>query len=89
MAELARCLSEGTAVVQFKDPDPFQEFTYPGILEAKKAIANYLGIPLSKLSEEEREKIDAMLSVSLQKKEIMDEVRQYFRQQRQGVRDVK
>ncbi|MEW6290974.1 MAG: IS481 family transposase [Thermodesulfobacteriota bacterium] len=89
MAAFKRCLFEGTPVVPFKDPDPFQEFTYPGILEAKKAIANYLGIPLSKLSEEEKEKIDTILSGSLQKKEIMDEVRRYFRQQRQGVRDVK
>lgn len=88
-AAFKRCLSEETSVVQFEDPDPFQEFTYPGILEAKKAIASYLGLPLSKLSEEEREKIDTILSGSLQKKEIMDEVRRYFRQQRQGARDVK
>jgi hypothetical protein len=88
-AAFKRCLSEGTPVVQFKDSDPFQEFTYPGVLEAKKAIANYLGIPLSKLSEQQREKIDTILSGSLQKKEIMDEIRRYFRQQRQGARDVK
>lgn len=88
-AAFKRCLSEETPVVQFKDSDPFQEFTYPGVLEAKKAIANYLGIPLSKLSEQQREKIDTILSGSLQKKEIMDEIRRYFRQQRQGARNVK
>ncbi|MCK5232181.1 MAG: DDE-type integrase/transposase/recombinase, partial [Desulfobulbaceae bacterium] len=88
-AAFKRCLSEETFVVQFEDPDPFQEFTYPGILEAKKAIASYLGLPLSKLSEEEREKIDTILSGSLQKKEIMDQVRLYFRQQRQRARNVK
>lgn len=79
---LARCLAEGTAVVQFKDPDPFQEFNYPGILEAKKAIANYLGTPLSKLSEKDRGEIDAILSITLQKKKIMDKIRQRFRPQR-------
>jgi hypothetical protein len=88
-AALLRCLSEGTAVIEFKDPDPFQEFTYPGILEAKIAIANYLGIPLAKLPEEDRQKIDAILASTLLKKEILDEVRCYFRQQRKGVKDVK
>ncbi|NOR23583.1 MAG: DDE-type integrase/transposase/recombinase [Desulforhopalus sp.] len=88
-AALMRCLSEGTAVIEFKDPDPFQEFTYPGILEAKIAIANYLGIPLAKLPEEDRQKIDVILADTLLKKEIIDEVRCYFRQQRKGVKDVK
>ncbi|MCP4338779.1 MAG: transposase family protein [Desulfobulbaceae bacterium] len=88
-AALMRCLSEGTAVIEFKDPDPFQEFTYPGILEAKIAIANYLGIPLAKLPEEDRLKIDAILAGTLLKKEIIYEVRCYFRQQRKGVKDVK
>ena len=66
-AAFKRCLSEETSVVQFEDPDPFQEFTYPGILEAKKAIASYLGLPLSKLSEEEREKIDTILGSTQQR----------------------
>ncbi len=84
-----RSLSEGTAVVQFNDPDPFYEFTYPNILEAKKAIAGYLGVPLSKLSEEEREKIDTILSGTLLKREITDQVRCHFRQQRKEVKNVK
>jgi hypothetical protein len=82
-------LSEETTFVQFKDPDPFQEFTYPCSLTAKKAIANYLGIPLSKLSEEERKKIDRILSASLQKKKIMDDIRRHFRQKRREVKNVK
>lgn len=86
---LMRCLSEGTAVIEFKDPDPFQEFTYPGVLEAKIAIANYLGTPLAKLSVEDRQKIDEILAGTLLKKEVLDEVRCYFRQQRKGVNDVK
>ena len=84
-----RCLSEGTALIEFNDPDPLQEFTYPGILEAKIAIANYLGLPLAKLSEEDRQKIDTILAGTLLKKQIMDEVRRYFRQQRKGVKDAK
>ena len=86
---LMRCLSEGTAIIKFQDPDPFQEFTYPGVLEAKIAIANYLGIPLAKLSTEERQKIDQILAGTLQKKKLLDEVRCHFRQQRKGVKDVK
>ena len=86
---LKRSLSEGTAIIRFNDPDPFHEFAYPNILEAKKAIAAYLGIPLSKLSKEERGKIDTMLSETLQKREIIDQVRCHFRQQRKEVKNVK
>ncbi len=84
-----RSLSEGTAVVQFDDPDPFHEFSYPNILEAKKAIAGYLGVPLSKLSEEEKEEIDTIVSGTLLKRKITDQIRCHFRQQRKEVKNVK
>jgi hypothetical protein len=37
-------------VTMFMDPDPFQEFAYPNVLAAKRAIADYLVIPLAKCS---------------------------------------
>src|SRR5262249_39417792 len=40
-------------VTMFTDPDPFQEFAYPNVLAAKRAIADYLAIPLAKLPPEQ------------------------------------
>ncbi len=85
----ARTLAEGTIIERFKDPDPFQEITFRSALEAKKAIANYLGIPLSKLSGEDRDKIESILSDTLEKRKIIDAVRRYFRQIKQGDRYAK
>ncbi|MDV2997865.1 MAG: hypothetical protein N4J56_007570 [Chroococcidiopsis sp. SAG 2025] len=65
-------------VTPFSDPDPWQEFTYPTVLFAKRAIAEYLGQPLAKLSEEQRAFIDALLAETLNKKAVMSRVRQYF-----------
>ncbi len=63
----------------FQDPDPYQEFTYPTTLMAKRAIADYLGQPLAKLSVEQREFICALVEETLTKQVIMQRVRQYFR----------
>ena len=54
LKELQRGLLEETKIISFQDPDPFQEFTYPSRIDAKKAIADYLGIPLAMLTENER-----------------------------------
>lgn len=71
------------AVVPFQDPDPFQEFTYPTVLTAKRAIADYLGLPLARLSESERAWIDQLLEETLNKKVILEKVRQYFQESRE------
>ena len=62
----------------FQDLDPYQEFTYPTILMAKRAIADYLGQPLAKLDLEQREFISTLVEETLTKKVIMERVRQYF-----------
>ena len=72
------------SLTPFHDPDPFQEFTYPTVLFAKRAIADYLGQPLARLSAEQRAFIDALLTETLQKKTVIERVRQYFRQGSQG-----
>lgn len=46
---LRRDLPLDSRFVEFHDPDPFQELCYPSVIQAKKAIADYLGIPLAKL----------------------------------------
>ena len=67
-------------LTSFHDPDPFQEFAYPTVLLAKRAIADCLGQPLARLSTEQRTFIDSLLSETLQKKTVLERVQQYFRQ---------
>jgi len=66
------------SVTAFRDPDPFQEFTYPAKLLAKLAIAEYLGQALAKLSPEQRQFIDALLAETLNKKVVLERVQQHF-----------
>ncbi len=63
----------------FVDPDPFAEFEYPNPLLAKRAIADELGRPLARLSSEQLAHIDAILAQTLNKKEVLAQVRDYFR----------
>jgi hypothetical protein len=71
------------AVIPFQDRDPFQEFTYPSILSAKRAIADYLALPLARLSEQQRALIDELLAETLNKKVILEKVRRYFIEKRE------
>jgi hypothetical protein len=79
---LGRALPNDTNFIQFQDPDPFNEFTYPNTIEAKKAISEYLGTPLSRLDADQLEMINAILCDTLKKKEVMDKIRVCFRSQR-------
>ena len=51
----------------FVDPDPFRELVYPSAIEAKRAIADLLGVPLGRLAAEERAAIDAILGETLER----------------------
>ena len=68
-------------VVNFTDPDPFQEFAYPNALAAKRAISDYLGIALAKLPAEQLNWINTLVSGTLNKKQVLGKVRQYFSQE--------
>jgi hypothetical protein len=81
---LKRDLPADSRFVEFRDPDPFQELCYPSIIEAKKAIADYLGAPLAKLDPEQLTKIDEVLSTTLKKKDVMEAIRDLFRPSRKG-----
>jgi hypothetical protein len=72
----------------FADPDPFQEFQYPNAMAAKRAIADYLGMPLAKLSAEQMAGINTIVGATLDKKQVLDQVRQYFRQRTEEERDA-
>jgi hypothetical protein len=80
----AFALTTDVPAIPFADPDPFQEFTYPTVLMAKRAIADYLGKPLAKLSSEQRAQIDAILATTLKKKDVIAQVRAYFQAAAEG-----
>jgi hypothetical protein len=75
-------------VVKFTDPDPFQEFVYPNALVAKRAIANYLGIALAKLPPEQLDWVNTLVSGTLNKKQVLGQVQQYFSYRTQRERHV-
>jgi hypothetical protein len=62
------------SVTMFTDPDPFQEFAYPNVLAAKRAIADYLAMPLAKLPPEQLEWINSLVETTLSKKEVIEQV---------------
>ncbi len=63
----------------FADPDPFQEITFPNAVAAKRAIADYLGIPLARLPVPEMGKLDAALADSLRRADVLDYARTYLK----------
>lgn len=69
----------GKTLLPFVDPDPFQELAFTSQVMAKHAIADYLGIPLAKLSEEQIRAVEAILAETLNKGEIMSWVRQHLK----------
>src|SRR4051812_30905340 len=68
----------------FADPDPFREFVYPSAIEAKRAIADLLGVPLGRLAAEERAAIDAILGETLERAVVLARVRARFAAPRSG-----
>jgi len=62
----------------FVDPDPFRELVYPSAIEAKRAIADLLGVPLGRLAAEERAAIDAILGETLERAVVLARVRARF-----------
>lgn len=64
--------------VPFADPDPFGELAYPSAIRAKLAIADLLGRPLARLSEEDRAWINGVLAETLAKAAVMARVRERF-----------
>jgi hypothetical protein len=65
-------------VQPFVDPNPFQELTFSTVIAAKLAIAEYLARPLAKLTSEQMAYIDAVCTKTLDKREVMKQVRDFF-----------
>jgi hypothetical protein len=78
---------EGPAEVPvrpFRDPDPFHELVFASPIAARRAIADEVRLPLGKLSDDDRAFIDALLSRTLARPEILAAVRERFPQGRRG-----
>jgi hypothetical protein len=59
----------------FADPDPFRQLTYASALEAKRAIAQHLGRVLATLPAEQLETINIVATTTLNKLEVLGQVR--------------
>ncbi len=68
----------------FRDPDPFQELSFPTPLAAKRAIAEEIRLPLGRLSDEDRRFIDELVARTLSRPELIAMVRDRFPQGRKG-----
>ena len=68
----------------FRDPDPFHELVFASPIAARRAIADEVRLPLGKLSDDDRAFIDALLSRTLARPEILAAVRERFPQGRRG-----
>jgi len=66
------------ATQPFADPDPFHELAFPSALEAKRAIADHLGLPLAKLSSEQLAVLNTLLSTTLAKQIVWEHVRRHL-----------
>ncbi len=65
---------EAVPVKVFDDPDPFQEFSYPNPIAAKRAISHLLGMPLAKLPPEQLDQINSIVAETLNKQEVIARV---------------
>jgi hypothetical protein len=62
----------------FSDPDPFHELAFPSAIDAKRAIADHLGMPLAKLTSEQLAALNALLADTLAKPVVWDHVRRHL-----------
>jgi hypothetical protein len=70
--------SSDTVTQPFVDPDPFHELTFPSTLDAKRAIADHLALPLAKLAPEQLAALHTLLEETLAKPRVWDHVRRYL-----------
>ena len=66
------------ATQPFRDPDPFHQLTFLSAIDAKRAIADHLGMPLAKLSPEQLEALNTLLAETLAKPTVWDHVRRHL-----------
>ena len=62
----------------FVDPDPFHELAFPTVLAAKRAIADFLAMPLGRLPQEQLDALNDVLAKTLTKKTVFEYVRHHL-----------
>ena len=62
----------------FADPDPFHELAFASAIDAKRAIADRLGMPLAKLTSEQLAALNGLLADTLAKPVVWDHVRRHL-----------
>lgn len=68
---------EPHASIPFVDSDPFQSTVFKTRIEAKTAIAEFLGHPLARLSSAQMDEVNRIIRESLDKAWVMAEIRTY------------
>ncbi len=86
---VAFALDQETPKTAFNDPDPFIEFTFPDQVSAKQAIATELGIPLAKLTQEQRDYIHNIVAETLNKTMVFEQIHAFFDSSIKGKQHVK
>lgn len=76
---LLRKLPNETPMIDFEDPDPFEEIFFSSKVSAKLAISNTINRPLAELPEDERCMIDDLLNQTLNKSEVLQSVETMFK----------
>ena len=66
------------AFVPFKDTN-VEDAYFKTVIEAKLAIAKFLGRPLATVSEVQRQELDRFISESLHKATLLSKVREFFK----------
>ena len=62
----------------FADPAPLHELTFPRALDAKRAMADHLALPLAKLAPEQLGALHALREEPLAKHSVWDHVRRHL-----------
>ena len=62
----------------FVDPDPFHELAFPSALDAKRAIADHLALPLAKLTPAQLQALNTLLAETLAQHAVWDHVRRHL-----------
>ena len=70
---------EKQAYMPFILENPFEQTNFKNAIEAKTAIAKWLGYTLGRLSPEQLEQINSIVTEDLDKKLVMMQVKQLFR----------
>ncbi len=68
----------------FADPDPFRELAFASALDAKRAVADHLAMPLGRLPPEQLDALNAPLATTLAKQAVFDHVRRHIQPQLRG-----